>query len=134
MGKKKVGEYYGKSIIVGDENLKTENEIHVDELSKISGEGGSGDNVKYFAIGMDNIVASDFAPENLQTIFQYEEGMTFADWLVSDYNTTFQPDSTNGYLAFIGGASAILMNNGFTREVSHSEVIQSTVYMLYGDY
>lgn len=41
MGKKKVGEYYGKSIIVGDKNLQTPNEIHEKDLTSNSSGGGS---------------------------------------------------------------------------------------------
>lgn len=40
MGKKKVGEYYGKSIIVGDKNLQTPNEIHEKDLTSNSSGGG----------------------------------------------------------------------------------------------
>lgn len=34
MAKKKIGEIYDKPIVIGDKNLVTENEIHVDELGR----------------------------------------------------------------------------------------------------
>lgn len=47
--KKKIGEIYNIPIIIGDKNLKTKNEIHVDELSNVptSGEGGGSNYIYY---------------------------------------------------------------------------------------
>ena len=46
--KRKVGEIYNIPIVIGDKNLKTKNEIHVDELSNMqNGEGGGGAIAKY---------------------------------------------------------------------------------------
>lgn len=40
--KKKIGEIYNIPIIIGDKNLKTKSEIHVDELSNVVGNGEGG--------------------------------------------------------------------------------------------
>lgn len=39
--KKKIGEIYNTPIVVGDKNLKTKNEIHIDELNNTQSGGGS---------------------------------------------------------------------------------------------
>jgi hypothetical protein len=40
--KKKIGEIYDKPIVIGDKNLVTENEIHVDQLGGVQGGGETG--------------------------------------------------------------------------------------------
>jgi hypothetical protein len=48
--KKKIGEIYNIPIIIGDKNLKTKNEIHVDELSNVQSGGGSGSSEEKFGM------------------------------------------------------------------------------------
>ena len=54
MAKKKIGEIYDKPIVIGDKNLVTQNEIHVDELGSNNGGGGidhsSKNFIQYFKI------------------------------------------------------------------------------------
>lgn len=49
--KKKIGEINNIPIVIGDKNLKTKNEIHVDELANVSG-GGVKINNLYCIIGI----------------------------------------------------------------------------------
>lgn len=51
--KKKIGNLRGKSIVEGDINLVTANELHINSLSK-SDNGGSGSNVEYEYFITDN--------------------------------------------------------------------------------
>lgn len=50
--KRKVGEIYNIPIIIGDKNLKTKNEIHVDELSNNS---GGGNKLNYSSNSQDDL-------------------------------------------------------------------------------
>lgn len=63
MAKKKIGEIYDKPIVIGDKNLVTENEIHVDEL------GGSNADIE-----IESIIGFYNGYSSMQITFYLENG------------------------------------------------------------
>lgn len=138
--KKKVGELYGKPIIEGDKNLKTNNEVHISELT--AGEENVGSVEKPAYIGFE-IHQPDMLDEG--NYYRYSkstigEGDTWEDFLKYDtypaYGHFFSSDENNnvtynGYRLYHD-----MTRDGwaaqFSNPVKTTDIVESKVYYLAG--
>lgn len=86
--KRKIGEIYNKSIVEGDKNLKTKNEIHVDELSNNS---GGGNKLNYSSKSQDDLALlynklNSILGENEEFFVIKNLGITIDDNLIYQVN------------------------------------------------
>lgn len=90
MAKKKIGEIYDKPIVIGDKNLVTENEIHVEDVYKISGEHNGGkSNIKYYdCLGDDHRVSHADNVKIVNTITGDITIAPYATYLDIDFNNS----------------------------------------------
>lgn len=58
--KKRIGWLYNKPIIQGDKNLKTPNELHIDELSSNSSGEGEESEIKYYKVDAANVSLANY--------------------------------------------------------------------------
>lgn len=93
------------------------------------GGSGSGSNKKMFGLYPDYVV--DVYPEFRDNMyFQYNEGMTWEQWLASDYNTMFDKKSDDQNIVYIKHNDTYMMIWNIDGNVNNSDVITNTIYKL----
>lgn len=114
----------------------TDGNVKVEKDGKWVDDGGSGsggDNK--FALYYDYGIIDNFPELKGNDFFEFEPGMTWAQWLTSDYNTIFDKKSYDGtYVYLMRNGTYLNIQDGYTFSgVSNADPIVNKAYSVQMD-